>query len=260
MGHSRASSPQAWGTHAPPGPSRCSRLFFLGPGFQTVAAATYSAVLASDGAKLLMAPRFGLGPSKPGPLITRSVRLPLSFAATGAHDVLVFRPRTLSGSAWRVSQGQCRPALAGQRVLHGACWTLCHLPPLPGPGSLELKRASLGIVLSSSKQRGVLVQLATCGSTLDLHVSCWRVGGNGSGVCGVLPTKWGLQKGTERSTQMPSVNWPRGRGSVLIFPIVIPETRLHTLGQLRLISFSSKTLILNRMLATNSHLIIEDKL
>lgn len=164
LGHSRASNPQAWGAHMSPGPSRCSGLFFLGPGFQQLPLLHSSADLASDGAKLLMALRFGLGPSKPGPLITRSVCLPLSLAVTGAHGVLVFRLRTLSGSPEDQSRATQIQSLARQRDVHGACWTLCHLLPLPGPGSLELKKASLGIDLSSSEQRESSSRLATRGS------------------------------------------------------------------------------------------------
>ena len=121
LGHSRASDPQAWGTHMRPGPSRCSGLLFLGPGFQQLQLLHSSADLASDGAKLLMVPRFALGPSKPGPLITRSVCLHLSLPVTGAHSVLVFRLRTLSGSAEGQSRAMQTQSLAGQRHLHGAC-------------------------------------------------------------------------------------------------------------------------------------------
>ena len=121
LGHSRASDPQAWGTHMRPGPSRCLGLLFLGPGFQQLQLLHSSADLASDGAKLLMVPRFALGPSKPGPLITRSVCLHLSLPVTGAHSVLVFRLRTLSGSAEGQSRAMQTQSLAGQRHLHGAC-------------------------------------------------------------------------------------------------------------------------------------------
>ena len=262
MGHSRASSPQAWGTHMRPGPSRCSRLFFLGPGFQQLLLLYSSAGLASDGAKLLMALRFGLGPSKPGPLITRRVCLPLSHAVTGAHSVLVFRLRTLSGSAEGQSRAMQTQSLAGQRDLHGACWTLCHPLPLPGPGSLELKRASLGIVLSSSKQRGSSSSWPHVVQSLDLHISCWRVGWKWEwGVCEFFPQS-GVSRREQRGVpRCPRANWPRGQGYCVDFSLLSSQrpdfTLLVSSGW---ISFSAKTLSPSRMLATNSHLIIEDKL
>lgn len=191
------------------------------------------------------------GGSKAGPLITRSVYLPLS---------LVSRLPILSGSA----EGQLRAMQTQSTILpwaKGLPWSLMDpassaalCSPFQDPASLDPKNTFLGTHLSLSKQRGSLFRLTMFGSNPQPAYELLEVGIGG--VCEFFPQSRISRWGQINITRCSHANWCGVDFSSL--SSWRPDFRL--LVSIGWISFSDKTLSPSRMLAIGSHLITGDKL
>lgn len=103
-------------------------------------------------------------------------------------------------------------SLAGQRSLAWSLLDSVSSAPFQDR-KLEL-RSFPGHCPEQQQAERVLVSWPRVVQSLDLHVSCWRVGWKWEwGVCGVLPTS-GVSRGQEEYPDALMLTGPRGRGGL----------------------------------------------